>query len=147
MGVLRKPLFISHWPETEPKIILEPTWWLGGWAWRLVLPVRASHQEHLPSGDWSFPSYTSDTEWGRGNLYGEMREFSVKKKQLNLEAGEAISSWPLAEADPMWPAVQSTTLSAVLLEHTHPHCSLVCIPWSVRMLLAASNRQDSYCLK
>lgn len=49
----------------------------------------------------------------------ERREFSDNNKQFTLEAGEAIRSCPLAEVDTMWTAVQSTTLSAVLLEHPH----------------------------
>ena len=49
----------------------------------------------------------------------ERREFSNKNKQFNLEAGEAIRSCPLAEVDPLWTAVQSTTVSAGILErHT-----------------------------
>ena len=78
----------------------------------------------------------------------ERREFSNKNKQFNLEAGEAIRSCPLAEVDPLWTAVQSTTVSAGLLE-----CHTITVPLCVSLdllecfWLQVTDNPDSGCLK
>lgn len=143
MGVLRKPLFISHWPEIEPKIILEPTWWLGAGLYALT------YQSVLPTGQPPIRRVVISQLhiWYRmreGKSSCGRREFSDNNTQFTLEAGGGNQELPLGWS---WPHVDCCPInhpfcSPYLNTHTMTNCSLVCIPWSVRMLLATSNRQS-----